>query len=84
MGEVRVTAVGDKERDRTEGSQRDPGPVSASAGILGLVTGVLVAALLIILDQLGIYSGAQRSREVAYDFLGGAIAGLLFYIYTRR
>lgn len=84
VGEIVVAGFNDKDRERTEEAHGGLRPGSSGAGVWIVVAAVLVTALLIILDEMAIYSGAQRSRQFAYDVLGGAVAGLLLYIYTRR
>jgi hypothetical protein len=44
-----------------------------------LVSGALIAA-----DQLSIHFGFGRSQQVVDDFLGGFIAGSIFYLYERH
>jgi hypothetical protein len=44
-----------------------------------LVSGALIAA-----DQLSIHFGFGRSQQVVDDFLGGFIAGSIFYLFERH
>ena len=45
---------------------------------------ILVSGLLIAADQISIRCGLEGSQRIVDDFLGGFIAGSLFYFYERH
>src|SRR5580658_5870471 len=45
---------------------------------------ILVSGLLIATDQLAIRCGLEGSQRIMDDFLGGFIAGSIFYLYERH
>ena len=45
---------------------------------------ILVSGLLIAADQLSVRCGLEGSQRTVDDFLGGVIAGSIFYLYERR
>ena len=45
---------------------------------------ILVSGLLITTDQISIRCGLEGSQRIVDDFLGGFIAGSIFYLYERH
>ena len=45
---------------------------------------ILVSGLLIATDQISIRCGLEGSQRIVDDFLGGFVAGSIFYLYERH
>jgi len=55
-----------------------------SAFIKGVLLFPLVSGLLIAVDQLSVRCGLNGWQRIGDDFLGGLIAGSIFYLYERH
>jgi hypothetical protein len=50
----------------------------------GAIAGLLVAALLVASDRLSVYYGLTESQRIVDDLLGGALAGIILFVYERH